>query len=63
MDYSKETPTLVEFRLEPAADGGTNLTLIESGFESIPANRRLEAFRMNEEGWAAQLDNIANHVG
>jgi uncharacterized protein YndB with AHSA1/START domain len=60
-DYSKETPTLVEFTLEDAADG-TRLRVVESGFDKIPAHRRDEAFRMNEGGWAAQLKNISNHV-
>lgn len=63
VDYSKETPTLVEFRLESTPAGGTILTITESGFEKIPAGRRLEAFRMDEEGWIAQLENIAKHVG
>lgn len=62
IDYSKETPTLVEFTLE-AAGSGTHLVVTESGFEKIPANRRLEAFRMNQEGWVEQLENIAKHVG
>jgi len=62
IDYSIEIPTLVEFRLEKK-ETGTHLVLIESGFEKIPAGRRLEAFRMNEEGWIEQLKNIANHVG
>ena len=62
VDYSKETPTLVEFTLEATSSGGTHLVVIESGFEKIPANRRLEAFRMNNEGWVKQLENIANHV-
>ena len=35
----------------------------ESGFDKIPADRRLEAFRMNEGGWTAQLKNIENYVG
>ena len=61
-DYSKETPTLVEFRLEPAADGGTLLSVTESGFENIPPNRRAEAFRMNEGGWATQMKSIERHV-
>jgi len=61
IDYAKEPPTLVEFRLE-AIPTGTLLVVTESGFEKIPANRRLEAFRMNEEGWVEQLENIANHV-
>ena len=61
-DYSQEPPTLVEFRLEETA-GGTLLHLTESGFDKIPAGRRAEAFRMNEGGWAAQLENIARYVG
>lgn len=32
------------------------------GFDRIPAGRRAEAFRMNTEGWAAQLENIQRHV-
>jgi uncharacterized protein YndB with AHSA1/START domain len=61
VDYSQETPTLVEFRLEPSA-GGTVLVVTESGFENIPAARRLDAFRMNDKGWAQQLKNIEAHV-
>lgn len=61
VDYSKETPTLVEFKLE-ATSSGTHLTLTELGFENIPANRRLEAFRMDEEGWIEQMENIAKYV-
>ncbi|WP_019172102.1 SRPBCC family protein [Pseudaminobacter salicylatoxidans] len=61
VDYSGETPTLVEFRLEPTA-GGTRLTVMESGFDKIPAHRRPEALRMNDGGWEEQMKNIANHV-
>ena len=61
IDYSKETPTLVEFRLERTTRG-TLLLLTESGFEKIPADRRLEAFRMNDGGWTEQMKNIASHV-
>jgi len=60
-DYSKETPTLVEFRLEKTATG-TRLLLTESGFDKIPSDRRLEAFRMNDGGWTAQMKNIEAHV-
>ena len=62
VDYSGEPPTLVEFKLEKIPSG-TRLTVIESGFDKIPANRRAEAFRKNEGGWAAQLQNIERHVG
>ena len=61
VDYAQEPPTLVEFRLEKTA-GGTLLTVTESGFDKIPKHRRAEAFRMNEGGWAAQLQNIERHV-
>lgn len=60
-DYSGETPTLVEFRLEPIA-GGTRLTLVESGFDALPDERRDEAMRMNEGGWTEQVRNIRDHV-
>ncbi len=61
VDYSREPPTLVEFRLEKTA-AGTLLAVTESGFDSIPAGRRDEAFRMNSGGWAEQLKNIAIYV-
>jgi uncharacterized protein YndB with AHSA1/START domain len=61
IDYSKETPTLVEFTLEPNGSG-THLTVTESGFDKIPADRRLEAFRKDEEGWTEQMENIAKYV-
>ncbi len=61
LDYSAERPTLVEFHLEETADG-TLLRVTESGFSKLPAARREEAFRMNEGGWADQLENIARHV-
>ena len=60
-DYSNETPTLVEFKLQKVP-GGTLLTVTESGFDRVPANRRAEAFRMNEEGWGSQMENIAKYV-
>lgn len=61
MDYSKEPPTLVEFRLEKTA-AGTSLVVTESGFDAIPAARRDEAFRMNSGGWAEQIKNIEAYV-
>jgi uncharacterized protein YndB with AHSA1/START domain len=62
VDYSQEPPTLVEFTLQPIA-GGTLLRMVESGFDKIPSHRRAEAFRMNEGGWSAQMQNIAHYVG
>jgi uncharacterized protein YndB with AHSA1/START domain len=61
VDYSAEPTTLVEFTLEET-NGGTALTLVESGFDRIPLARRAEAFRMNDQGWAGQIKNIAGYV-
>lgn len=61
VDYSREPTTLVEFTLEDLG-GDTQLTIVESGFDRIPAARRAEAFRMNDQGWTTQLANIERHV-
>jgi uncharacterized protein YndB with AHSA1/START domain len=61
VDYSSEPTTLVEFRLEEA-DGGTVLTIIESGFDQIPLARRAQAFQKNDGGWTQQVQNIGRHV-
>jgi uncharacterized protein YndB with AHSA1/START domain len=61
VDYSAETPTLVEFTLEKTA-AGTLLRVVESGFDKLPDHRRAEAFRMNEGGWTIQMDNITRHL-
>ena len=60
-DYSSEPKTLVTFTLEDAP-GGTKLTIVESGFDRIPAHRRAEAFKMNDGGWTSQVRNIERHV-
>ena len=62
VDYSSEPETLVEFTLE-AIPGGTLLTVVESGFAALPAHRRDEAFRMNDQGWSIQVQNISQHLG
>ncbi len=65
VDYSAERMTLVEFHLADAkgSEGGTELTIIESGFDALPADRRVEAFRMNDGGWNGQIRNIQKYVG
>lgn len=60
-DYSGEPPTLVTCELERVSDG-TVLTLVESGFDRIPDERRAEAYRMHEEGWAAQMKSIERYL-
>lgn len=61
VDYSGETPTLVEFRLQPSG-AGTHLTVTESGFNAIPDHRRDEAMRSNDGGWEEQVKNIKAYV-
>ena len=61
IDYSGETPTLVEFHLK-SIDGGTHLTITETGFENVPPHRMPDALRMNDNGWATQAQNIKAHV-
>jgi len=61
VDYSTEPTTLVVFELKDI-EGGTLLSVIESGFDNVPVSRRLEAFRMNSGGWDEQVKNIERHV-
>lgn len=53
--------TLVEFLLEPEG-GGTRLTVRESGFGKLPPDKRIEAMRMNSQGWDEQIGNVRAHV-
>lgn len=61
VDYSAEPMTLVEFSLRETAEG-TAVTIVESGFDNLPATRRVEAFRMNQGGWNGQSRKLAAHV-
>ncbi len=61
VDYAQEPRTLVSFTLEEVAEG-TELTIVESGFEDVPAHRRAEAYRMNEQGWTEQAQRIGRYL-
>lgn len=61
VDYSGEPTTLVVFELKEVPEG-TLLTVVESGFDAIPLARRANAYRMNDEGWAAQMKAIEQHL-
>jgi len=61
VDYSSEPMTLVTFELEDAA-GGTKLTITESGFDSIPLERRVAAFQANSGGWTDQVEFIEKYL-
>jgi len=60
-DYSGEPTTLVEFTLEDAP-GGILLTVIESGFDRIPLERRAKAFAGNEQGWEIMTRIIGTYL-
>ena len=61
VDYSQEPTTLVEFTLDEMADG-VRLRIVESGFDAIPAERRVSAFEANSEGWAAQTELVRKYL-
>lgn len=51
----------VAFTLEPQ-NGGTLVTVTETGFAALPEDRRISMLRSNSEGWAIQTDNLKNYV-
>jgi len=62
IDYSAEQPTLVTFTLEDAPDNSILLTVVETGFDKLPAHRRQEAFLMHTEGWPMQLNHVSDYA-
>ena len=61
VDYSHEPTTLVVFELEEV-DGGIMLSVVESGLDKIPLERRATVLRLNSSGWDAQMENVRKHV-
>jgi uncharacterized protein YndB with AHSA1/START domain len=61
VDYSGEPTTLVVFELAEG-EGGTLLTVAESGFDKLPPGRRATALRMNTSGWEEQMKSIEKHI-
>jgi uncharacterized protein YndB with AHSA1/START domain len=59
-EYADVT-TLVEFTLSEV-DGGVLLEIVESGFDAVPAERRNTAFGNNDQGWAHQIQAVAQYV-
>lgn len=61
-DNSGDAPTTrVTFTLTKA-DGGTLVTVRESGFAELPSEVAERKYPENTEGWAIQLENIKTHV-
>jgi len=61
VDYSPEPTTLVVFELEEV-EGGTMLSVVESGLDKIPLDRRASVYRLNSSGWDEQMENVKKHV-
>ena len=61
-EVADEPMTQVVFELRDVPEG-TLLTVVESGFDKLPAARRGAAFRDTEGGWEEQMKNIERHVG
>ena len=61
VDYSQEPMTEVVFELTEVA-GGTELTVVESGFDRIALSRRARAFADNDKGWEYQLLSIGRFL-
>jgi uncharacterized protein YndB with AHSA1/START domain len=52
---------LVVFELDEVA-GGTRLTVMETGFEALPEEKREASFGENTKGWEIQMAAIAKYV-
>lgn len=52
--------TLVEWSLEPSDDGGTILTVVESGFATL--FNGAEQIVDNTAGWQEQFDNLSRYL-
>ncbi len=60
-DRSGEGTTLVEFHLEEV-EGGTLVTVTESGFDRISLARRARVFEQNTGGWEHQMQSLEQYV-
>lgn len=56
-----EPQTLVEFVLADE-NGGTRVTVTESGFDRLSLARRAKAFEENSQGWEEQMRNLERHL-
>ncbi|KUZ43878.1 SRPBCC family protein [Burkholderia territorii] len=61
IDYASEPMTLVTFALAEA-NGGTLLTISETGFDQLIEARRATAREMNDQGRAAQMTLITKYL-
>jgi hypothetical protein len=61
-DYSSEPLTFVEFTLMPT-DGGTRVSVVETGILALSPERANEDYEAHGPGWEMPLGNIAAHLG
>jgi uncharacterized protein YndB with AHSA1/START domain len=61
VDYSREPRTTVTFTLE-AAEGGTRLSVSETGFDAISLARRAKVHGDNSQGWPEVLVWLQTYV-
>jgi uncharacterized protein YndB with AHSA1/START domain len=61
VDPGQEPMTLVTFELSEV-EGGTKLTIAETGFEQIPLERRAKAMEANDGGWTHQTRLIEKYL-
>src|ERR1700758_2766488 len=61
VNHATEPTTLVEFTLSPTPDG-VLLTIVESGFDAIPAARRSAAFEANSGGVGKQVELVRKYL-
>ena len=53
--------TLVRFQLEDG-DGGTRVTVTETGFEHVALERRAKVFGENSQGWKEQMAKLDRYL-
>ena len=59
--FDESLSTLVTFTLDEVVDG-TRLTLVESGFAELPEQVQNKAFRENDSGWDAELEDLQTYM-
>ena len=58
---NEDGSTAVEFQLQEV-EGGTLITVCESGFDRISLARRAKAFAENEHGWELQMESLRQYA-
>lgn len=61
VDNSKDPPTLVVFELSEV-EGGTEVKIVESGFDRISLARRARVFAENDKGWEIMLEYLQKYA-